>query len=75
MTDISQESRGMVTNNTDPKIVHALSGQLNWTHFRKIIHIKDDEPRFIIWAPAFIGFYAWLIDSNVITGILRRRAV
>jgi hypothetical protein len=75
MTDISQESTDMVTNNSDSQIVHALSGQLNWTHFREVIHIKDDERRFIIWAPAFIGFYAWLIDSNVITGILRRVAV
>jgi hypothetical protein len=33
--------------------------------------MNADERRFIIWAPAFIGFYAWLIDSNVITGILR----
>ena len=33
------------------------------------------ELRFQIWAPAFLGFYAWLIDSNVITGILRRVAV
>ena len=57
------------------KIVHAPSEQLSWTHFREMIHIKDDELRFLIWAPAFIGFYAWLIDSNVITGILRRVAV
>jgi len=59
----------------DEHIVHALSGQLSLTHFREIVHIKDDEHRFIILAPAFIGFYAWLIDSNVITGILRRVAV
>ena len=37
--------------------------------------MNADERRFIILAPAFIGFYAWLIDSNVITGILRRVAV
>jgi hypothetical protein len=27
------------------EIVHALSGQLNWTHFREIIYIKDDLKR------------------------------
>ncbi|MCK4937493.1 MAG: hypothetical protein KAR85_02700 [Methanosarcinales archaeon] len=58
----------------DEHIVSAQSGQLSWTHFREIIHIKDDEHRFIILAPVFIGFYAWLIDSNVITGIQRRMA-
>ena len=25
----------------DPKIVHALSGQLSWTHFRRIIYLDD----------------------------------
>jgi len=59
----------------DEKIVHALSGQFSLTHFREIIHIKDNELRSLIWAPAFIGFYAWLINSNVITGIPRRVAV
>ncbi|MBE0524804.1 MAG: DUF1016 domain-containing protein [Methanosarcinales archaeon] len=29
----------------DEKIVHALSGQLSWTHFREIIHIKDNLKR------------------------------
>lgn len=29
----------------DEQIVHALSGQLSWTHFREIIHIKDDLKR------------------------------
>lgn len=57
------------------KIVSALKRQLNRTHFREMIHIKDDELRFLICAPAFIGFYAWLIGSNVITGILRRVTV
>ena len=37
--------------------------------------MNANERRFIILAPAFIGFYAWLIDSNVITGILRRVTV
>jgi len=59
----------------DEKIVSALKRQLSLARFREIIHIKDDELRFRIWAPAFIGFYAWLIDSNVITGILRKVAV
>ncbi|HJH30584.1 MAG TPA: DUF1016 domain-containing protein [Methanosarcinaceae archaeon] len=30
---------------SDEQIVHALSGQLSWTHFREIIHIKDDLKR------------------------------
>jgi len=34
--------------------------------------IDADELRSLYWAPAFIGFYAWLIDSNVITGIQRK---
>ncbi len=38
-------------------------------------HMSAHEFRLRIWAPAFIGFYAWLIDPNVITGILRRVAV
>lgn len=38
-------------------------------------HMNVYERRFIILVAAFIGFYAWLIDSNVITGILRRVAV
>ena len=59
----------------DEKIVSALKRQLRLTHFREIIHIKDDELRSLFWAPAFIGFYAWLIDSNMITGILKRGAV
>lgn len=59
----------------DEQIVSALKRQLSLTHFRKIIHIKDDKLRSLILAPAFISFYAWLIDSNVITGILRRMAV
>jgi predicted nuclease of restriction endonuclease-like (RecB) superfamily len=29
----------------DEQIVHALSGQLSWTHFRQIIHIEDDLKR------------------------------
>ena len=29
----------------DEQIVHALSGQLSWTHFREIIHIKDNLKR------------------------------
>jgi len=29
----------------DEKIVHALNGQLSWTHFREIIHIKDELKR------------------------------
>lgn len=34
--------------------------------------IDADELRSLFWAPAFIGFYAWLTDSNVITGIQRK---
>ena len=45
MTDISKKSTDMVTNNINPQIVHAQSGQLSWTHFREIIHIKDDFKR------------------------------
>ena len=37
--------------------------------------MNTDERKSIILAPAFIGFYAWLIDSNMITGILKRGAV
>ncbi len=29
----------------DPKIVHALSGQLSWTHFRRIIYLDDPLKR------------------------------
>ena len=29
----------------DEQIVHALSGQLSWTHFRQIIYIEDDLTR------------------------------
>ena len=29
----------------DEQIVHALSGQLSWTHFRQIIYIEDDLKR------------------------------
>jgi len=36
---------------------------------------NEYERKFIILASTFMGFYAWLIDPTVITGILRRVAV
>lgn len=30
---------------SDPKIVHALSGQLSWSHFRRIIYLDDPLKR------------------------------
>jgi hypothetical protein len=52
-------------------IVQTLCGQFNY----KKPQMNADERRFIIWALAFRGFFAWLIDSNVITGILRSAAI